>query len=177
MEEKLQQALEEIKTSYISGVPRKELSRRMHQLAEAEYPPALELFQSLLKDADWDWRLEGLQLIGFHYDITSNEKLIKKIRQLLLNDPEDNIRITAASILGIRSQWPDNTLVMALQSDPNQFVRYSAFEALLKLARVPYPMIQKEVNRLEKSETEPTLAEVKRILQEANINLSLSDED
>jgi hypothetical protein len=37
-----------------------------HDLAEAQYEPALNFFVEGLVDSDWDWRQRSLQFIGFH---------------------------------------------------------------------------------------------------------------
>ncbi|MEW5857690.1 MAG: HEAT repeat domain-containing protein [Cyanobacteriota bacterium] len=170
-----QQILAQAKTARLKPtLDRGELGgiwRQMHAIAEAQYPPAVDFFISCLDDIDSNWRLEGIRDLGFHYQFPPDSVITQKIRQLLLNDPDDSVRIAAASILGIRSVWPDPVLRTALSTDPNEFVRHAAFDALLTLASVPYRVINREMERVHKREIPPTFEEVKRIITEAGIDI------
>jgi HEAT repeat protein len=158
----------------------------MHDLAEAGHIPAVEVYQSFLDDADWDWRKEGVTLLGFHYLFTPESEILQKFRQLLQTDPEVQVRLSAALALGTqlarmaqeseletKVQWPDHALVYAMQSDIDEDARYAAFDALLSSAGVPYPIVTKEVGEAEKAGIRPTLEDVRRILQDAGISLEL----
>ncbi|MUL36525.1 hypothetical protein [Gloeocapsopsis dulcis] len=145
--------------------------RQMHAVAEAQYLPAIDFFISCLDDVNSRWRLEGLQDVGYHYHFPPDSPITEKIRQLLLSDPNDDIRLAAASILGIRSVWLDPALVTALNSDPEKYVRYVAFNSLLTLAGVPYLVVKREEERAKSGEIPATFEQVKRIVAEAGIDI------
>lgn len=111
------------------------LSRRLHALAEAQDEKAKAFFAEVMHSAeDSDWRLETLRDIGFHYDLRNDPAIVAQIREMLLSDPDVDVRMAAASILGIRSSWPDQALYWAMLNDVEEFVRFCAFESLLKLS-------------------------------------------
>jgi len=147
-----------------------------HDLAEAQYPPALTFFIEGLNDSAWDWRQRCLQMIGFHYDIPPNSEVTDKVRKMLESDPDNNVRMTAANVLGAISGLPDSSLVTALNSDPDWFVRRSAYLAILQLAGVKYEIYLGEDERFnfESEEIEPTLKEVKRVLREEGKEISVN---
>src|SRR4030066_1801611 len=72
--------------------------RKSHDLAEAQYQPAKEVFIEGLDDPDWLWRHDCVTFLGFHYPLEN--EVVEKIRDLLLNDPSSDVRIAAASALG-----------------------------------------------------------------------------
>jgi HEAT repeat protein len=146
---------------------------KMCDLAEVGYPPAMDFFLECLDDPRWNWRYNGLCNLGFHYVFPPDSPLVEKIRQLLLTDPHSWVRDTAASVLGSRSSWPDMALVSALESDMDEQVRYSAFDALLRLARVPFAVASLEVERVEKKAIPPSMEEIIRILAEAGLDSDL----
>jgi hypothetical protein len=150
---------------------------KMRDLAEAGYPPAMDFFLECLDDPRWNWRYNGLCDLGFHYIFPPDSPVVEKIRQLLLTDPHSWVRDAAASVLGSRSSWPDMALVSALESDMDAQVRYSAFDALLRLARVPFAVASQEVERVEKGFIQPSLSEVIRILTDAGLDTDLLDTD
>lgn len=144
-----------------------------HDLAEAQYPPALKFFVEGLNDPDWEWRQRFLQLIGFHYDIPANSEIIDKVRKMLKSDPDSNVRMTAADVLGAISFLPDSSLVSAINSDPDWFVRRSAYLAMLELAGVPYAIYVQENERFDSDSEQPapTLNDIKRILVKEGIEV------
>lgn len=144
---------------------------QMHAVAEAQYLPAIKFFISCLDNTNSEWRLEGLQDLGYHYQFPPDSVITQKIRYLLLNDPDDDVRLAAAFILGIRSVWLDSALMTALCSDPEEHVRYAAFNSFLKLAGVPYRVITREVERAKSGEIPATFEEVERIVTEAGIDI------
>ena len=108
---------------------------------------------------------------GYHYQFPPNSAITEKIRQLLLSDPDDDVRLTAASILGIRSVWLDPALMTAFRSDSEEYVRYSAFDSLLTLAGVPYLVVKRKMEGVKKGEISLTFKEVERIIVEAGIDI------
>jgi hypothetical protein len=145
------------------------IKAKMHDLAEAQYPPAFSFFTSCLDDPDWWWRVAALRCLGFHYDFPSEGPLVDRIRQMLLTDSggDGEIRAAAAIVLGIRSRWPDEALETALQRDPDELVRAAAFGALLNLARVPFSTLRVAEKSVANGEVQPTWAEVQRIIAQS----------
>lgn len=119
------------------------LFRALHRLAEDQYAPAQEFFDSLLKFPDPEWRYEAIKDLGHFPNLSSDS--VARIRECLLWDPDPDIRISAASILGEQldrsDPWPDWVLAQAADQDPVLQVRSSAFRALLLTAEVPYNII------------------------------------
>lgn len=152
------------------------LKRQLHQLAESKSLPAKEFFISCLSDADSDWRLAGLRNLGFHYSFDPVSEICTQIRTLLLEDTDDDVRSCAALVLGNRSQRLDPALLKALQSDPSEYVRGSAFEALIGLVGVPFVVTLGIGQRVTDGEIEPTLEEVKRIAAEYGIDIEQIDQ-
>src|SRR6266511_756443 len=79
---------------------------RLYDLAEAQYLPVIEFCLSCLDDPRSDWRDYSLWTLGYHYDLRPYKDILNKIAHLLLNDPDEDVRMLAASVLGIRSEWP-----------------------------------------------------------------------
>lgn len=144
-----------------------------HVLAEARYEPAKDLFIQGLYDEDWVWRSNCVSLLGFHYPL--DRDVVAKIRGLLVVDPNDDVRISAASVLGRRSSFPDYALNKALETDKNLQVKEAAYDSILELAGVPFRVIQKELNKIRAGTAIPSLADVKRVLKAENINYLDSD--
>ncbi len=137
MKEALEESLKEVKRARNEGISRSELRARLHHLAEAHYEPAIAFFRTFLDDSDWDWRLEGVRLLGFHYLFAANSETIGKLKQLLLTDPSDFVRSSAAAALGsqiermsAKPEWPDRALLPAMQADRDEQVRLVAFASL-----------------------------------------------
>jgi hypothetical protein len=140
-----------------------------HALAEAHYLPAMDFFVSGLNDSDWVWRQDCVQFLGFHYQL--DKEIVEKIRETLMTDPSEEVRISAASVLGRRSSVPDQALFHALESDPSHFVREAAFESVLELIGIPYKATNREIMRLKAGDIQPTLEYVKQIARSENIEL------
>ena len=169
-ESEARKVLDEVRLLWINPSARPiELSGiwvKMHALAEAKYPLAKELFISGLDDASWDWREYCLSCLGYHYDLHLESDVLDKIRRLLLTDPEGQVRLSAAGVLGVQSTWPDGALINALRFDEDKFVRRSAFDSILKLASAPNNRIRKLNQRIESGDIQPTWNEAKQILEE-----------
>lgn len=110
----------------------------MHALAEAQELPARDFMAACLSDERPDWTLYCLRNIGFHYNLRNDASILETIRHLLRSNADVDVRMCAASVLGIRSTWPDETVRTALFSDPDDWVRSSAFEAILAMNHVPH---------------------------------------
>ena len=135
-----------------------------HDLADASYLPAKAFFIDMLDDPRWDWRRTCISLLGFHYEL--DQKTLNKIRDLLINDPDDGVRIACASVLGNQVDLPEKTLVLAMINDPNELVREAAFDALLNLANVPYKIRSEKIQRIRDGLISPSLNQIKIILSE-----------
>lgn len=170
MNQQMSQILEEVKIIRAANVPPSEIRSKMHELAEAQYVPALDFFLTFLNDPDWDWRLEGLQLAGFHYEFAPNSQITEKIRHLLATDANEYVRLTAAAVLGVCSKWPDAALITALQFDPDEEVRYAAFEALLGLAGLLPLDVRREVEQAKQKQAQSLLERLKEITREVGIS-------
>lgn len=115
------------------------LNWRLHNLAEAQDEKAKVFFAEVMQNArDDDWRLEMLRDVGFHYDLSDDPAIVRQIREMLLSDPDDDVRSAAAMILGIRSSWPDQALYRAMLNDVDKTNRVRAFESLLRLSGMSY---------------------------------------
>ncbi len=165
----MQQELEEITAAYNQAVPRAQLQRQMHALAEAQYAGALPLFVALLGDSDWDWRLKGVRLLGFHYPLDPTDEITGQLRQLLLTDGSEHVRMSAAAVLGVRSQWRDDALVRAVQHDPDDDVRKTAFLSLLMLAGLTGEVLQQVEARLMAGEVAPTIPVAEPLLRRSGV--------
>jgi HEAT repeat protein len=174
-ENELQATLEELIAARQEGADHayEYYVEKMLDLAEVGYPPAMDFFLECLDDPRWNWRYNGLCNLGFHYVFPPDGPIVEKIRQLLLTDLHSWVRDAAASVLGSRSRWPDMALVSALESDTDDQVRYSAFDALLRLAHVPFAVASQEVERVEKQLIQPSLQEIMRIVTEVGLDSEL----
>lgn len=129
--------LEEARTALQEGrrIYDGNLNWRLHDLAEAGDEKAKTFFLEVIQTANnGSWRLEAIRDVGFHYDLGSDPAAVEIIRKVLPTDTWCMVRMAAASILGIRSSWPDYALYQALTTDQDEFVQSAAFESLLKLS-------------------------------------------
>jgi hypothetical protein len=92
-----------------------------------------------------------LKCLGFHYQFEADSAIADKVRQVLRADAAAEVRLTAASVLAGRSQWPDQALISALKEDPDRYVQQAAFEALLRLAGYSMLEVRQIVRGLQES--------------------------
>jgi hypothetical protein len=144
------------------------LWEKCHELADAQYLPAMDFFIHELEDPRWDWRRESVGLLGFHYKLDQN--VIDKIRKLLLNDPDSVVRSRCAAVLGNQLTSPDAVLLIALEKDSDHLVKESAFLAILDLGRVSYKIRQKVRKKIRSGEILPDLKQLKRVFTEENVS-------
>jgi len=142
---------------------------RCHDLAEAQYQPAKDFFVEGLDDPDWLWRHDCVTLLGFHFPLEN--EVVEKIRDLLLNDPNSNIRMASASVLGVRSNHPDRALFSTLRFDSNETVKKAALDSVLRLAGVPNKRITNELKRIKSEGIKLTQNEVERIFSEIGVEI------
>ena len=143
-------------------------------MAEAHYLPAIEFFVAGLNDTDWAWREDCLSFLGFHYSLKNRIEIVEKFREMVVSDPSDDVRIAAASVLGVRSNLPDQALFHALESDSNHIVREAAFESVLKLMGLPYKTINREVKRFKTGEVQSNFEYFKQVAKDEGVEFSES---
>jgi len=171
----LEEILREIEAlPHDANLPRS-VWRKMHYLAEAHYEPALPVFRTLLSRDDWVWRAYAVELIGFHYQFTHDSPLAVRMRDILLHDPRDEVRMPAASVLGGRSQWPDTALEQALRTDVDVQTRKVAFLSLLALAGVPFPTVRQIEVHIQAGEFEPTPQTLNTTLRALGIERQIAE--
>jgi HEAT repeat protein len=135
----LAQIQQKLANAAVKKAERFDLWDQLHSLAEMQYGPALDLFVNGLNDPDSAWRWAHITNLGYHYSVKDLRPFLGKLQTLLLEDPDEDVQMAAASILGRISTWPDGALLHALEQDPNMMVKETAFEALLALLGVPLP--------------------------------------
>ena len=163
----LQAILQEVQSavhSSMNAADRQQIWRKMHLLAEHQLSQAQALFLALLEHPDWSWRVEALEDLGFHYQLQPESQAVERIRQLALNDPSDFVRMTAASVLGIRSVWPEQVLLNLLDSETEKEVLEAAFEASLTLAGFPRLDISKVMDKIKSAEIPATKEQLQALI-------------
>ena len=160
MSEALQNKLVQAEEIFRKGEGSKE---PMYELAAEKYEPAKQLFVEMLDSSDWRWRDAGLAALAQYSKPDS--ALMDRIRRLLAEDDEENVRVAAAAQLGADNQWPDEALRHALENDSSRRVRVAAFESALTLMGMPWPDVQSESERVESGEIEPTLSTAEDIIE------------
>ena len=143
-----------------------------HELAEAQYTPAIDYFAAGLDDHNWNWREDCIAFLGFHYP-NLDEGIVKKFREMLLHDPESSVRLRAAGALGAHSKLPDQALMIALETDKNRFVREAAFVSILILAGLKGYKARKHGKNVESGAIQPNIETIQQILIEEGIDITL----
>ena len=141
-----------------------------HDLAEANYLPALDFFLDELDNPSEFWRWDCLSFIK-HYDDQLDEKFINKFRNLVIFDPSDYVRDSAIGCLSKYLNKPDLTLLFALYKDPLLDNRRSAFWVLLRVCNVPYKILDEALERVKKRKIPLSIEGLKTILDENNIEM------
>jgi hypothetical protein len=103
------------------------------ELANANCQPALLLFEEMLDDSRDEARYMTLGLLAQMEGLEANERILKKVRQILLDDPDDLSRGEAARILGSNSKWPDSALERAIAVEEHPPAQQAIFLAILRL--------------------------------------------
>ncbi len=144
--------------------------RRLHDLAERRFAPARAFCASCLARLDAEWRSIAVMCLH-HYDLDDAPALLDRLRWMLGNEPDSDVRIWIAGILGAQptgaDAWPDRALARALDDDPNFQVRANAFRGLIETAGIPYPQAQQALQQMERGEIPITWAAIERIVAAA----------
>ncbi len=159
----LENALNEVQTAYQLGLPPDSVAAQLRQLAQAAYKPALPLLLDALANPRPEWRSQCLLLVGLHYDLQGNDLALDNIRDILRHDPDRQVRIKAAELLALHSEWPDHALRSAMENDPDNGVCYAACQAILELLGIPRLRVRDEMTYLYTRGVLPTMDDVKRI--------------
>ncbi|HEX2913950.1 MAG TPA: hypothetical protein VH186_24310 [Chloroflexia bacterium] len=150
----------------------KEIYNYMHALAETHYEPAKRFFINCLTANNVVWRLNAIRCLGFHYNLSEENLVLETIRLRIVEDPSSLVRLSSASVLGTYSKlWPDWALVTALESDPCEEVRKTAFDSLLQIAKISPLKIKQELEGIKEGRIKPSIYEVNRIISESGLSL------
>jgi HEAT repeat protein len=147
---------------------------KLHTLAEKRYGPAFELFVRGLDDPDSAWRYVYLRNFGFHYAADDLRPYLNRIRALLQNDPDEDVRRTAASVIERISTWPDQALLHALENDEDGMVRETAFESLLMQLGVPMAELRTLRYELRQRGVDVTVGALKEIAARSGLSIDSS---
>lgn len=154
----------------LEGAESDAIYRQLHALAEQQFIPARTFCETLLDGPDAEWRLIAIRCL-FHYDLADSPALLTRLRRMLANDPDVDMRIWISGILGMQppgaAAWPDGALVRALAEDPVVHIRANAFRGLLETAGIPYPQEQQAIQQMERGEIPATWAAIERIVAAA----------
>ena len=161
----LDKVLEEAQFALFGGASLELVGTSMKQLAQAQYAPAIPFFVSCLRDKRQDWRAQSLMLLGTFYDLAGNEMGLEGLRGVLRQDGDPQLRRKAADFLSLHASWPEQSLIDALNSDPDVDVRYAALQAILELTGIPRMTIRDEIGTLRASQVLPSMSDVQRITE------------
>jgi HEAT repeat protein len=166
----IKQFLEPYTTS--DYIPINDINRDVHALAEAQYEPLVPLLIDGLDSPDWAWRSACLVNLGFHYPSHFIRPIFPKLRSMVLHDDggDGHVRMTATRVLGRHTDVLEASLVAALTDDPNQYVRQSAFTALLRIAGVaPKRIFRIEVQLMKREPVAVSWDALQHILREEGL--------
>lgn len=137
---------------------------KIHLLAEARYMPAIDFFLGCLSDARDDWREFCLQVLIFHYDLTTRPDIIKAIERLSVADKSADVRATAATILGQYNKRSLEWFHERIEAEQDIEVKTSIMSAFLTQQNMP-PYIQLIIiDEISKRDIFPDRSEIDTIL-------------
>jgi hypothetical protein len=143
------------------------VSRETHKmvlsLAKSNATELKAVLPKMLSDSRADWRLEALQALLYLENL--DETIIQSVRKILNSDTDEYVKMTAASVLGEKSIWPDVALKNSISNEVSRNVKISSARAILKLAKVSFLAIKYEITRMESGDIDPSFAEIERITQ------------
>jgi hypothetical protein len=125
-------------------------------LAVANYQPAKALFEEMLDDANEEVRYMTLSRLVRMEGLDADEKILKRAREIVVDDPDDLCRGAAAVILGANSKWPDSALERAIGAEADAATRQTMFLAILRLL-VSWDFADQMVNDVEAGKVDLTL--------------------
>ena len=110
----------------------------------------MDVFAEWTRQEREGWRILGLRGLT-SADSLSNGTL-DLIRSALTTDVAPAVRAAAATALAVHSHWPDGALTDRIRNEKDPTVLLRVLEATLILARLPYPSVQDELERVERGE-------------------------
>ena len=120
-----------------------------HPLAEKRYEPLRKFLIELLESPNEIFRLNAVHLLGGHWP--EKQDIGEKLTELLINDPNDDVRMLSASALShIRYTESRATLLQCI-NDPKEvsFVKDSCIDAIRILDGTPQlQILQEQLNRI-----------------------------
>jgi hypothetical protein len=103
------------------------------ELEKANYAPAKALFRAMLGDKNARIRTRGLTHLQLMKNVSSDREILDKVREIVVNDPNDLTRQWAALLLAGHSRWPDEALKRALAKETDPSTKEAIFLAVLEL--------------------------------------------
>jgi hypothetical protein len=141
-----------------------QIKKAIYDLANAKYAPAQPLILQMLDSDDSSWRRAALSGLA-RWDEWSPE-VIERMRKVVVDDDDEDVRGAAAGILGANNNsWPDPSLQRALEKDPSRRVRESALESALLLNGLTWPEVQGALADVRAGNVEPSLATFAAIIE------------
>lgn len=116
-------------------VPNELLDTAIYIFGPAGYFKAVPFVVSLLDHEDFLLRSTAVKVIAFHWQMKSH---VDKIIEMLLNDPDEDVRTWAATGLGVSFRGNRNKKLLTIlrgvvTNDTNSYVQISAYEAMLAI--------------------------------------------
>ena len=141
----LEERLAKLKTLCQNGkLSEHEFYKIAHPLAETRYEPLRKFLIELLESPNEIFRLNAVHLLGSHWP--EKQDIGKKLIELLINDPNDDVRMLAASALShikyVEAQKALSQCVSNPREDPS--VRDSCIDAIRILSGTPQLQILRE---------------------------------
>lgn len=141
------------------------IERSLHKLAEAQEANTKILLQEMLSSNDWWVRSEAVILLGFHY-VEIEAEVIQQLETMLLEDPSEWVRLAIPSVLPYFVEWPNLTLLSAMQHEDDIDVRNVVISAILRLNQFSYKDLVKIEEIIKQSERLLTFDDLKQLLEE-----------
>ena len=120
-----------------------------HPLAEKRYEPLRKFLIELLESPNEICRLNAVRLLGGHWP--EKQDIGEKLIELLINDPNDDVRMLSASALSHIKYVKSRTVLWQCLNNPKEvsFVKDSCIDAIRILDGTPQlQILQEQLNRI-----------------------------
>lgn len=138
-------------------------------LAHENNMDAFDIFEKGLEDEHELWREHCLRQIGYHY-FPLEERIINKIKHILLNDASPFLRLCASSVLSSQINNPDKIFLKAIKKDSDIDVQLNCLKEYLLLCKVDQKTINQEMKNIEEDQIKLTRRFIKKLLNKYNLN-------